>query len=165
MVPVKGYDLAIKAARVLKEQGFVFCWIVIGEGQERKTLEEMINKYNLGESFKLIGLRSNPYAYISKADIAVQSSKYEGKSIFVDEAKILGKVFVSTNYETVYDQIEDGQTGVVVEMTPESLANGIMCAYKDNVLRDTIQNNLQRENLDNIKEIENYYNVYEGWGG
>ena len=165
LVPVKGYDLAIKAARVLKEQGFVFCWIVIGEGQERKTLEEMINKYNLGESFKLIGLRSNPYAYISKADIAVQSSKYEGKSIFVDEAKILGKVFVSTNYETVYDQIEDGQTGVVVEMTPESLANGIMCAYKDNVLRDTIQNNLQRENLDNIKEIENYYNVYEGWGG
>ena len=101
----------------------------------------------------------------TKADIAVQSSKYEGKSIFADEAKILGKVFVSTNYETVYDQIEDGQTGVVVEMTPESLANGIMCAYKDNVLRDTIQNNLQRENLDNIKEIENYYNVYEGWGG
>ena len=162
LAAVKGYDLAIKTACLLKEQGFTFCWIVIGEGVERKALEDMINKYNLGECFKLIGLRSNPYAYISKADVAVQSSKYEGKSIFADEAKILGKILVSTNYETIYDQIENGKTGIIVEMTAESMANGIIRAYKDNLLRETIQKNLQFEKLDNIKEIENYYHLYEG---
>ncbi len=161
LAAVKGYDLAIKAAYLLKEQKFDFRWIVIGEGLERKNLEKMINEYDLVDYFKLIGLRSNPYAYISKANIAVQSSKYEGKSIFADEAKILGKVLVSTNYETVYDQIEDGKTGIIVEMTPESLADGIKRAFQDENLRNIILKNLQNIVLDNIKEINNYYKLYE----
>lgn len=158
----KAYDMAIEAAALLKKENFNFRWIVVGEGPERGQLEKKIQEYGLDNSFFLIGLRENPYAYISKANLAVQSSRFEGKSIFVDEAKILGKVLVLTNYDTVYDQIENGRTGVVVKMTPESLAEGIIQTYANKQLQTSIVTNLKKERLDNSWQIKNYYTIYEG---
>lgn len=40
LVTQKGYDIAIEAARILKEQGADFTWMVCGEGPERKMLEK-----------------------------------------------------------------------------------------------------------------------------
>ena len=154
--------MAIEAAALLKKENFNFRWIVVGEGPERGQLEKKIQEYGLDNSFFLIGLRENPYAYISKANLAVQSSRFEGKSIFVDEAKILGKVLVLTNYDTVYDQIENGRTGVVVKMTPESLAEGIIQTYANKQLQTSIVTNLKKERLDNSWQIKNYYTIYEG---
>lgn len=158
----KNYNLAIEAASLLKKEGFCFRWIVIGEGPERKELTKKIKKMGLADDFLLIGLRANPYSYISKADLAVQSSFFEGKSIFADEAKILNQVFVSTNYDTVYDQIEDGKTGIIVEMTAHSLCEGIMRAYRDKAMRDTIKAYLKQEEKGNTQAINDYYKVYEG---
>ena len=62
--------------------------VCIGEGNERNKLEELIEDNQLRNHFKLMGLRENPYPYIKKADIYVQPSRYEGKSIAIDEAKI-----------------------------------------------------------------------------
>ena len=60
---------------------------------------------DLEEHFYLIGLKSNPYPYLKQADIYVQPSRFEGKSIALDEAKILNKPIVVTNYSTAKDQI------------------------------------------------------------
>ena len=54
-----------------------------------------------------MGVKENPYPYIKKADIYVQPSRYEGKSIAIDEAKILKKPIVVTNFSTAKDQIEN----------------------------------------------------------
>lgn len=64
-------------------------------------MEKQINENGLDEIVKLIGLRANPYPYIKNADIFVMTSRYEGKSIALDEAKILCKPIVVTKYPTV----------------------------------------------------------------
>lgn len=124
LVRLKGFDMAIKAASILKRRGIKFHWYVIGDGEAKQELQGLIKSYNVSECFRLLGKRRNPYAYMKNADIIIQTSRYEGKSIVLDEAKILGKPIVSTNYNTVSDQITNVE-GIVVDMEPESIANGI----------------------------------------
>ena len=103
----KNYPLAIQAASELRKKGIVFLWYVIGEGFDRAKLEALIEKENLGKVFKLIGLRENPYQYMRVADMIVMTSKFEGRSIALDEAKILHKLIVTTNYTSVADVVEN----------------------------------------------------------
>ena len=121
----KGFDIAIEACKILVDKGYNICWYIIGEGLERSKLEELIDKNNLKENFKLLSLRSNPYKYLKACDIYVQTSRYEGKSVAIDEAKILCKPIVVTNFSTVYDQIENNKTGIITEMNSLAVSKGI----------------------------------------
>ena len=43
----KGFDLAARAAAVLKRKGINFFWCIVGEGNERKKLQEIIKNNDL----------------------------------------------------------------------------------------------------------------------
>lgn len=160
--PQKQFDLAIKAARIIKDSGIRFKWYIIGEGSLRHELEQQIRESLLTEDVLLLGVRKNPYSYMKLCDIVVQSSLYEGKSIVVDEAKILNKPIVATRYETVYDVIADYKTGVISDMTPKSLAASILEVYSNISLRELLINNLSKERNDNVKDIQKYIKVIDG---
>ena len=65
----KGYDMAIKAAKLLKDDGYKFKWYAVGEGEDRNKLEEMIHELGLQEEFILLGKKINPYPYMKNCDI------------------------------------------------------------------------------------------------
>jgi len=157
---VKGYDLAIEAAKLLKDEGIPFIWLIVGEGRERHSLEKLIHKYKLSESFHLIGNRDNPYPYIKNADIVIQTSRFEGKSLVIDEAKILSKPFIITNYNSAKDQIEDGIDGKIVEMTPRDIADGIL----DFIKKSKPQKKVKESDSINPekKECEDYIRIITG---
>jgi len=60
--------------------------ILIGEGPERKTLENFITKNSLKESVFLIGNLKNAFQYLKAFDFFVLPSRYEGLSITLIEA-------------------------------------------------------------------------------
>ena len=157
--PQKGFDIAIEAAKILKEKNINFCWYVIGEGQERQKLEQLIANYNLQENFKLLGLKQNPYPYIKHATIYAQTSLYEGKSIAIDEAMILHTPIVVTNFSTAKDQIIDNYNGLIAEMNPESIVNAILKYFEDKNFTQKIGNNLQQNNYTTHHEIELFYKL------
>lgn len=117
LVTQKGYDIAIEAAHILKERGADFTWMVCGEGPERKMLEEKIGQYGLQKDFILLGVQANPYPYMKAGDIYVQTSRFEGYCLTLTEARILNRPCVATNFDVVYDQMVQGENGLVVEMT------------------------------------------------
>lgn len=153
----KNFELAIEACKKLMDKGYDINWSIIGEGEERGKLTNLIQANHLEDNFTLLGLRSNPYPYIKQADIYVQTSKFEGKSIAIDEAKILHKPIVVTNYSTAKDQIEDGVNGLIVEMNPDAAAKGIERLILDKQLVNILINNLSREQLGTEMEIEKLY--------
>lgn len=155
----KGFDLAIMAAEILKQKGISFLWIVLGEGPDRYTLQELIDDKGLNEDFKLIGIRENPYVYINKCDIFIQSSRYEGKSIVLDEAKVFCKPIVVTRYPTVYDNITDGKTGIIVDMHPRAIAKGVADLVRDSSIGERLRKNLYDNTIGNEGEIDRYINV------
>lgn len=159
LVEQKGFDFAVEAARILKESVPDFLWLILGDGPDREALTKQIADANLEDNFKLAGIKDNPYAYIKNADIFVQTSRYEGKSIALDETKILLKPIVVTDYPTVRDNIIDGVNGSIVAMNPKSIAEGIVSLYSDKELQQNYINNLKNTNKDNGEELKKYLSI------
>lgn len=157
----KGFEMAIEACAILKEKGYKIIWYVIGEGGERDNLENLIKKLDVENEFKLIGIRKNPYPYIGESDIYIQTSRFEGKSIAIDEAKILNKPIVLTNFSTARDQIEDMINGLICDMDSYSIASKIEKLIKDDQLKNRLIENLLKENLGNEYEIDKLYEVID----
>ena len=157
----KGIDLAVLACKILHDEGVFVCWHVYGEGIQRNTLEKMIEENKLKGIFLLEGMKVNPYPYMAEADIIVQPSRYEGKSIVLVEAKVLGKAIVVTNYPSVKDQITDGETGLIVTSDPQDIAKGI----KRLVNNTNIRKKLEKNNTDiweiNTEVLNDFYQILE----
>lgn len=117
----KGYDIAVKTASLLKKQGCEFRWYVLGEGEEKKNIRHMIHEYGLEDTFFLLGAAANPYPYFSQADIYVCTSRFEGKSIVIEEAQALGKPVVSTGCTGVNEQINRDIDGIIIKGTESEL--------------------------------------------
>lgn len=155
----KGFDMAIEACELLKNDGYDFTWSILGEGEERLTLENMIKERNLEDVFILKGIQENPYPYIKQADIYVQPSRFEGKSIAIDEAKILHKPIVVTNFTTAKDQIYDEENGLIADMNSEAIYTGIKRLIDSYEIREKLSANLCKEELGTESEIEKFYNL------
>ena len=153
----KGYDIAIEAAEILAKKGYNFKWFSIGKGELREEFERRIEEKKLQEKFVFLGEKSNPYPYLANCDIYVQSSYFEGKSIAVDEAKILAKPIVATKFTTVYDQLADGETALLAEINAESVAEKIAQLFDDENLAETLSENLKKMKHGNEEEIEKFY--------
>lgn len=158
LVPQKGYDIAAKAASLLKSRGFQFHWYIVGDG-DRAPIESDIHAYDIGDCFTLLGAKSNPYPYMKAADIYVQTSKSEGYCLTLAEARMLNVPCVTTNFDVVYAQMIDGENGLVVEMTPEAVADGIIHLASDTELYQHIRHYQEHEKKGNVEEIEKFYEL------
>lgn len=142
---LKGFDIAVEAARFLKNKGLSFKWYFIGEGAERNNIERMISAYGLQDNVMLMGLQTNPYPYMAQADVYVQTSRHEGFGMTIAEAKILGLPIVTTNFDVVYNQIEHGKNGLVAEMDGEKVGEQILNLVQNDDVREQIRNAVLKE--------------------
>ncbi|AOZ95522.1 glycosyltransferase [Butyrivibrio hungatei] len=148
----KAFDRIIPIAKALKDKGVSFNWFVLGDGELRQELVSKVSEAGLQDSVKFLGIRSNPYPYIKGADVIVQTSLFEGKSVVIDEAKILHKKIVATNYDTIMDQVGDYPIKVV-EYEPEAVAERIKEVINEDMTIDA------SKNYGNVECLEEYYRV------
>lgn len=154
----KGGDFAVEAAEILKQQHVKFKWIFVGKILE-EDLCDMIKKKRLDDNMIFVGVQSNPYPYMFLSDIYVQPSRYEGKSISLDEAKILYKPIVVTNFSTVDDQFENRKNATICEMSGESLSEAILELIQNNKICSLYSNYLRENLYDNSSEILKLYTL------
>lgn len=157
----KGYDFAIDALKILKNQDSNVHWWIIGAGELENQLKKQVKEAALEEYFTFLGLKENPYPYIKKCDLLVQSSRWEGKSVVLDEAKILATPILATNYSTIKDQLIDQKEGIIVDMNPIAIAEGINSLINNNSLYKFIESYLAQHNYGNEEEILKYYSLFE----
>ena len=139
----KGFDLAVEAARLLKERGLSFLWYFVGDGPERKSLEELIATYSLQENIVFTGMQENPYPYIKACDIYVQPSYEEAQGLSIIEAQVLLRPVVSTRTAGAKSLIQNGVDGILTDITPSALADGIERLMNDETTRHRMQTVLQ----------------------
>jgi len=135
LVYQKGYDVAIKAMKRLKDLGYQVRWYVLGEGEQRKNLEKKIEALGLENDFLLLGTVENPYPYYAQSDLYVHAVRFEGQGIAVLEAQTLGCPVIVSDFCSSREQIENGKYGISCEFTPESIAACIERLLKDEGLR------------------------------
>lgn len=159
--PQKGYDLALEAAKILKDRGYKFRWYAVGEGPYRADMETYIRENQLEDIFILLGSTANPYAYMRQCDIYVQTSRHEGFGLTIAEARILNRPVVCTNFEACAMQMKHEKNGLIVDINAKSIADGIECMLNDDALRNNIIEYLKKEKKGNTEEIEKFYRLIE----
>lgn len=157
----KNIELAVASCAELVRRGLKIKWYHIGSGELRSQIEKQISENGVTDCFCLLGEKSNPYPYIGQCDVYVQPSRFEGKSIAIDEAKCLCRPIVVTNFSTVHDQIEDGVNGLICEMNEKSMADKIEMLINDETMRRRLSENLKKEKLGNEEEILKLYELID----
>ena len=159
ITPVKGYDLAVEAAEILKQNGLEFKWYFIGDGVDRPKIESLISEKQLEDHLEITGMQENPYPYIKNCDIYVQPSYEEAHPLSIIEAQILGKVIASTATVGGQSIINNGENGVIADINAESIAQKICVIYQDKTLQKTIRNNLTE--VDYTKDSQRFRNDWK----
>jgi len=157
----KGADLAIEACKILKEKNCNFKWIFIGGGLQRMELEKKVSEYGLEKEVLFLGTKDNPYAYVKRATIYAQTSRFEGHSIALEEAKILQKPILVTNFSTAKNQISHLENGIITDLNPNAIANGISELLLNTNLRQKFHINLSHEKLGTEAEIQHFYQLID----
>ena len=160
----KGYDIAIDAVKILKEKYSDIHWWIIGAGELEEQLKKQVKDNELEEYITFLGLRANPYPYIRSCDLLVQPSRWEGKSVVLDEAKILAKPILATNYSTIKDQLKNNKEGLITDISPNAIAEGIISLRENPQLYNSIQCYLDKHEYGNEKRILQYYELLEKQG-
>lgn len=156
---IKGFDLAAEAAVILKKKGLDFLWYFVGDGPENQNIKDIIVNNGLQNEVILTGMQTNPYRYINVCDIFVQPSREEAMSIAALESKVLCKPLVTTKTVGGMNICVDGETGVMTEISPEGIAQGIMRLIDNPDLCHKITENLEK--TDFVSEKVRYGKQWE----
>ena len=165
-VPQKGFDILIAA---MKEMPDNVRLILIGDGEKKDELAQQIKKFNLERKIDLVGYDRNPYRYMTKADVFVMPSLWEGFSALLLEAISLGCPLVVSDCPTgPRELIGDNECGILVSPgDPLSLANGIKKLLSDEELRKklSIVAIKRAEEFSARKSVNAYINLLSKLGG
>jgi glycosyltransferase involved in cell wall biosynthesis len=158
----KGLDIALPAVARLKEKGLPFRWYIIGVGPEEEKLKAMKRDLGLNDCVFFLGEQSNPYPYLKQCDVYLQPSRFEGKAIAVDEAMVMCRPILLTDFSTAADQIDSGVNGLIVPMTSEGVADGLEDLLRHEDRRRAFTDALSKETYSNENEINKLYELIDG---
>lgn len=151
--PQKNYFRALDAAKMLKDSGVKFEWKIVGGGESEGALKARHNELGLGDCVIFVGSTNNPYPYYNWADMFVCTSDWEGKSVSVREAQVFTLPTIITNYGTAASQLENGVDGLIVDLTAEAVAKGIMKLANDSGLKKKLKDTCAKRDYTNKSEI------------
>ena len=140
----KGFDLALDAAKLLKEQELDYLWYFVGDGPDRAALEAKRAALGLENEVRMTGMLRNPYPYLAGCDVYIQPSREESYGLSVAEAQILLRPTVSTATAGGKSLIRDGETGLLTDFNHEDLAAKIGALLADAALRERLRLGLSR---------------------
>lgn len=107
--------------------------VILGEGKERGSIENLIKERALEKDVYLPGFDINPYRWVARADVLVSSSMAEGCPNNILEALCLGKKIVATDCpgDTAI-LLKNGKRGRTVQVGDSaSMAEAILAALED----------------------------------
>lgn len=132
LTPGKDFSTLIRAFAFVRNQKEARL-IILGEGEERKQLEELSEELQMKEDISLPGFISNPMSMMNYASVFVLSSKYEGLPFVLVEAMAAGCQVVSTDCPGGAAEIlQDGKYGKLVPVgNAEKMAEAIVQALKN----------------------------------
>ena len=130
----KGQDLLITAASLLRSDSGIWTevgakgfeefviWLV-GDGPLRSELEEQVSRLGLGEHIRFVGQVASPASLVSRCDVLVCPSRYEGLPNVLLEAMALGVPVIASDVGGIPEVVHSGVTGTLVPVEqPQRIA-------------------------------------------
>lgn len=134
----KGQRHLLDAARILVSQNPKLQILVLGEGRERKRLEDQVARLGMKNHVIFVGFKDDVHSWIQACDVLANPSLTEGVPNVVLEAMALGTPVVATSVGGLPDLVQHGESGLLVPAgDPLALAAAIwdLCANPQEALR------------------------------
>lgn len=154
----KNFECIPAVAQLLVSSGLSFHWWIVGPG-DIFFYNNLAQEYGVDACVSYIGPKDNPYPYMRQCDIYVQPSRYEGKAVTVQEAQMLARPVIITNYPTSSSQIIDGKDGIICELNNEAIADAIMKLSSKVERMKTLGENAAQMHAGNDCEVEKIYRI------
>lgn len=100
-------------------------YTIVGEGSERREIEQLIHEFHLENVVALCGEQKNPYRYMTNADVLIVPSRHEAAPVVFQEARVLC-LPVWTTRTTSADEMIGDRFGVVVDNTDDGIVKGLV---------------------------------------
>lgn len=156
----KGQDLLIEAINRLNKDGYNVKAYLIGDGPSKREYENLINKFGLKEKCILLGSTTNPYPFMKSCDIYMQPSRHEGYCVTLAEARCFNSPIVTTNFTGADEQVIDGETGLITNISSNDIYLAIKRLLDDKELMKNIKTNLENKDIEESKEIDKLLNLF-----
>ena len=163
----KGYDVLIEAVRdqqhaLRSKRVLIF---VFGDGEERGTVTNLIQLYNLDDMIFFPGHRADLVQYLADADIFVMPSRAdEDMPIVILEAMLLSKPIIASKVGGIPEEVTQDITGLLVEPdNSESLGAALLDLVCDEDARKrygTAGNEKYNLEFNNTKVMNMFASLY-----
>ena len=164
LVPYKDYDTVLNALNRIKIKGIQFHYLAIGEGSERKRIEELAESLNLSTDVSFPGYRTGIKDILYSSDIFIHSSLGEGCSNAILEAMAAGLPIIASDTGGT-KEIVDSSIGRLFEFqNVEQLENTILELISNKSLRAQLAENSKKKALSDFsieRMISDYYKIIE----
>jgi glycosyltransferase involved in cell wall biosynthesis len=169
LAPIKGHDVFIEAAKIVVEKLQNTQFVIVGEdkskaGENRRNIEDLIAKSNLGEKIKLIGWVDDIRPILSDFDLFVSAARSEPFGLVLLEAIACGVPVIATRSEGAQEIIESNQSGILTPLEDaEPLAEKILDLLNSPEKRKNLSVNGRKRVEDcfslerMVSETENFY--------
>lgn len=108
----KGLDVAIEAASHLTDLNFR--WTIVGDGPERKHLEDYARELGVADRIRFVGFRGDPETFYAQASVFVLPSRVEGNPLALVEAMAAELPTVATRCATAVEEHLGSEAGLLV---------------------------------------------------
>lgn len=115
MVPVKGFDIYLEAAKEILKDMPQATFLLAGDGPLSEQLKQLAGRLGIEDRVRFLGFRNDITDILNCLDIFVVSSHHEGIPTVVLEAMALGKAVVATSVGGINEMIEPDVSGVLVK--------------------------------------------------
>lgn len=154
----KGFDLLIRAWAEVANEKSDWNLVILGEGEDRLKLSNLIEKYQLESKVVLAGKTSHVEEYYKNSDIFCLSSRFEGFPMVLLEALSFGLPIVSFDCDTGPAEIlADTGALLVPNGNVKLLASKIIDLIGNDDLRDSISYKSKKKSeayhVDNITTL------------
>jgi glycosyltransferase involved in cell wall biosynthesis len=164
LIPVKGFDRLIRAAKIVSDRGHQFKIQIAGTGPEEQSLKNLVDSLGLNKCIIFSGFLKNPYPFMKNSDAFIMSSVSEALPTVLCEAMILGLPCIVTNCSGCRGLVNSGEYGLMAEQDDEDLANKMTSFIKDPVLlQEFSKQALKRSEIfDDENVLRKYYAIFDG---
>ncbi|KPK75376.1 MAG: hypothetical protein AMJ89_04645 [candidate division Zixibacteria bacterium SM23_73] len=145
LVPIKGYQVFLKAAQLIKQRESKVKFLIVGDGPEKSNLEKLSDELKISEDFLFPGYREDIQDIINVMDIFVLTSFHEGIPMVLLEAMGLEKPIVATKVGGIPEVITDQISGALIEPNdPEDLAQKSLYLLQEREIREKMGSEAKR---------------------
>jgi len=130
---IKRFDLLIRAHYKVLNKGIAHQLVIVGEGNCKNELLQLIEELGVASSVLLTGFDNNPYRWVSKAHCFVLCSENEGFGNVIVEALAVNTPVISTDCPSGPREILDnGKYGILVSnKNLDELADAIVTMFNN----------------------------------